>query len=243
MYEVNADSCIVPIYISSILHYTNKPTDHEAIAQARQKVQNEPLQLSKEPRMIGNKGGFDMFRELRAMNKSVDALKAELKSTQGEVKTQQAKLQSLGAKFDILYDAKVRNGVIELIKRSKLRDRYITARNARNQNTHGADIKFHRELLHLPNHDADISSAYIKGFKSTYGISAAIYDSHIHEAPNEIIQVANRRGDLYHLDIYTKGRHHQKEISEMKKICDAILTLRVSQNKTTITEEISTKIS
>ncbi|KAF3399097.1 hypothetical protein DPV78_006788 [Talaromyces pinophilus] len=150
MYEVNADSCIEPIYISSILHYTNKPTDHEAIAQARQKIQNEPLQLSKEPRMIGNKGGFDMFRELRAAIKKLDDLNAKVKT------------------LEDVEELKELNGVNELISRSRFSDLYIDVRKARSQATHSADIKFHRKLLDLPSHDKGKRRACVEGFVSTY---------------------------------------------------------------------------
>lgn len=58
-----------------------------------------------------------------------------------------------------------------------------------------------------------------------------------------MIKIVNQRSDLYHLHAYTRSSHHQKEISEMKRICDHILSLWVSQNETTISEEISAKIS
>lgn len=215
MYEVNADSCIVPIYISSILHYTNKPTDHEAIAQARQKIQNEPLHLSKEPRMIGNKGGFDMFRELRVLN----------------------------AKVKSLEDVKELNGVNELIIRSRFSDLHIDVRKARNQATHGADIKFHRKLLDLSSHEEGKRRACEEGFESTYDFSPAVYDSHFREAPEKIIKIVNQRSDLYHIHAYTRSSHHRKEITEMKAMCNDMISVWISEKATTISAEVDAKIS
>ncbi|PCH03837.1 Hypothetical protein PENO1_030500 [Penicillium occitanis (nom. inval.)] len=225
MYEVNADSCIVPIYISSILHYTNKPTDNEAIAQARQKIQNEPLQLSKEPRMIGNKGGFDMFRELRAAIKKLDDLNAKVKS------------------LEDVEELKELNGVNELISRSRFSDLYIDVRKARNQATHGANIKFHRKLLDLPSHDKGKRHACVEGFVSTYDFSPAVFDSHFREAPEKIIKLVNQRSDLYHLYAYTRSSHHQKEITEMKAMCNEIISVWISEKATTISVELDGKIS
>lgn len=222
MYEMNADACTVPIYVSSILHYTNKPTDHEAIAQARQKTQNEPLHLSKEPKMIGNAAGFDMFRELRAMNKTLDDLNAEVKS---------------------LKDDKELNGVNELISRSRFSDLYIDVRKARNEAKHGADIKFHRKLLDLPSLDKGKRLACMEGFESKYRLSPAVYDSHFREAPEKIIKIMNRRSNLYYLHAYTKSSHHQKEISEMRTVCNDIISVWISEKATTISAELDAKIS
>jgi hypothetical protein len=225
MYEVNADSCIEPFYISSILHYTNKPTDHEAIGQARQKIQNEPLQLSKEPRMIGNKGGFDMFRELRAAIKKLDDLNAKVKS------------------LEDVEELKELNGVNELISRSRFSDLYIDVRKARSEATHSADIKFHRKLLDLPSHDKGKRRACVEGFVSTYDFSPAVFESHFREAPEKIIKVVNQRSDLYHLYAYTRSSHHQNEITEMKAMCNEIISVWISEKATTISAELDGKIS
>lgn len=79
--------------ITSVTQDNTKSTD--LIAQARQVIEKEPLHFSRELEIIGNKGGFDIFREFRAMNKKIDALWEDLRFQQAELKTQQAELKTL----------------------------------------------------------------------------------------------------------------------------------------------------
>lgn len=260
-YSSNLPSSTSQKVITSVTQDNTKSTD--LIAQARQVIEKEPLHFSQELGIIGNKGGFDIFREFRAMNKKIDALwedlrfqqaklrtqeaklktlQVEMNNFQGSLKSTQAKLKSLGATSEILDYPQVKNDLILLITRSGLPDRYITVRRAW-IGERGASIRFHRFIINEVAHDEGKMAACAEGFESTYGISPEIYDSHFREAPSSIIEIANLRGDLYYLPDYTRSSHHKAEIRAMRQICDEILSLWVSQNAATVSEGLRAMIA
>ncbi|PCG94203.1 Hypothetical protein PENO1_078460 [Penicillium occitanis (nom. inval.)] len=174
--------------------------------------------MDPESRYIGNREGHNLFELLQDLHEQVRELKEQHKHSDEELKEAQKEIEEQQKRIgenDYLLLAAYANELEWTAGKSDAESRYT-----RNVIIHGGDIRYairSIELLEELGEATRVKNASI-GFEITYGVSIGKIQPIIATAPEEIVDLLNKRAVLQKLwkwkKVYPKGR------KEWIKDCD-----------------------